>query len=65
VRNRASRFHLVIDAINNARRTPAGAAELKGWCHQRLAEHEAYVVDHLEDMPDVRDWSLSDGPTSG
>ena len=35
VRNRASRFHLVMDAINNARRTPAGAAELKAWCHER------------------------------
>lgn len=60
VRNRASRFHLVVDAINNARRTPTGAADLKTWCHQRLAEHEAYVVEHLEDMPDVRDWTLSE-----
>ena len=65
VRNRASRFHLVIDAINNARRTPAGAAELKAWCHERLAEHEAYVVEHLEDMPDVRDWALGDGSGPG
>ena len=65
VRNRASRFHLVIDAINNARRTPAGAAELKAWCHERLAEHEAYVVENLEDMPDVRDWALGDGSGPG
>lgn len=24
-----------------------------------LAEHAAYVVEHLEDMPAVRDWSLA------
>jgi xylulose-5-phosphate/fructose-6-phosphate phosphoketolase len=59
VRNRASRYHLVMDAINNAKRLPRGAAELKAWCETQLARHEAYVVEHLEDMPEVRDWSLS------
>jgi xylulose-5-phosphate/fructose-6-phosphate phosphoketolase len=58
VRNRVSRYHLVMDAINNAKRLPPGATELKAWCEARLAEHEAYVVANLEDMPDVRDWSL-------
>ena len=33
-----------------------GASELKAWCQAKLAEHEAYVVEHLEDMPEVRDW---------
>jgi xylulose-5-phosphate/fructose-6-phosphate phosphoketolase len=26
------------------------------WCRSQLARHDAYVVDHLEDMPEVRDW---------
>lgn len=65
VRNRASRYHLVMDAINNARRLPRGAAELKAWCEAKLAEHEAYVVEHLEDMPEVRDWSLGDWAKQG
>ncbi|WP_432993407.1 phosphoketolase family protein [Dactylosporangium sp. CA-233914] len=59
VRNRVSRYHLVMDAINNAKRLPPGATELKQWCERKLAEHETYVVEHLEDMPDVRDWSMS------
>ena len=59
VRNRASRFHLVMDAINNAGRTPDGATELKAWCEAKLAEHQAYVVEHLEDLPVVRDWALA------
>jgi xylulose-5-phosphate/fructose-6-phosphate phosphoketolase len=60
VRNKASRYHLVIDAINNARRLPAGASELKSWCEAQLEKHDKYVVEHLEDMPEVRDWSLGD-----
>jgi len=63
VRNRASRYHLVMDALNNAGRTPPGASDLKAWCEQRLADHEAYVVEHLEDMPEIRDWVLGDWAT--
>ena len=58
VRNRVSRYHLVMDALNNARRTPPGASDLKAWCQAKLAEHETYVVEHLQDMPEVRDWVL-------
>jgi xylulose-5-phosphate/fructose-6-phosphate phosphoketolase len=58
VRNKASRYHLVMDAINNARRLPRGAADVKAWCESQLARHQEYVVDHLEDMPEVRDWVL-------
>ena len=47
-----------MDAINNARRTPAGAAELLVWCEGKLREHNSYVVEHLEDLPEIRDWQL-------
>ena len=65
VRNKASRYHLVMDAINNARRVPRGATALKGWCERKLAEHSAYVVEHLEDLPEVRDWVLGDWAAEG
>jgi xylulose-5-phosphate/fructose-6-phosphate phosphoketolase len=65
VKNKASRYHLVMDALNNAKRAPAGADELRQWCLAKLAEHEAYVVEHMEDMPEVRDWSLGDWATRG
>jgi xylulose-5-phosphate/fructose-6-phosphate phosphoketolase len=65
VLNKASRYHLVIDALNNARRTPPGASALKDWCEQRLAAHHDYVVTHLEDMPEVRDWVLGDWAEQG
>ena len=57
VKNKASRYHLVMDAINNSKRTPVGATELKAWCAEQLAKHETYVVEHLQDMPQVRDWT--------
>ena len=60
VRNKASRYHLVMDAINNAKRKVAGGAELKEWCELQLARHAQYIVDHLTDMPQVEDWRLGD-----
>ena len=62
VKNRASRFHLVMDAINNARRTPPGATELMAWCEARLAEHRAYVLEHFDDLPEITDWVLDVRP---
>jgi phosphoketolase len=62
VRNRVSRYHLVMDALNNARRTPPGASALKTWCEQPLAEHATYVVEHLQDLLAVRDWTLDSSP---
>jgi len=58
VKNEVSRYHLVMDAINNAGRTPVGSADLLSWCRAKLTEHYAYVVEHLEDMPEIRSWTL-------
>jgi xylulose-5-phosphate/fructose-6-phosphate phosphoketolase len=62
VKNRASRFHLVMDAIHNSTRTPPGSADLLAWCARRLHEHEEYVIAHLEDLPDIKNWTLSRQP---
>jgi len=58
VLNDLDRFHLVLDVI---RRVPGladsePAATLADYCRNRLREHTAYVREHGEDMPDVRDW---------
>jgi xylulose-5-phosphate/fructose-6-phosphate phosphoketolase len=54
-----------MDAINNARRTPRGSSELIAYCQSQLARHSAYVREHLEDMPEVRDWVLGDWAAKG
>jgi xylulose-5-phosphate/fructose-6-phosphate phosphoketolase len=45
-----------MEALRRARRRPPGADELTGWCEAQLQRHHAYVREHLEDMPEVRDW---------
>ena len=62
VKNRVSRFHLVMDAIHNSPHTPRGSADLLTWCARRLHEHEGYVIEHLEDLPDIKNWTLSPQP---
>ena len=59
VRNQISRYHLVMDVINNARSLPKGAEDLKNWCTAQLVRHEEWIREHLEDMPEVRDWTLA------
>ncbi|MEZ5117107.1 MAG: phosphoketolase family protein [Candidatus Nanopelagicales bacterium] len=59
VRNRVSRYHLVMDALNNSRRTVRGSSELRAYCEEQLARHAEHVVEYLEDLPEVRDWSLA------
>ena len=63
VRNQASRYHLVMDVLNNSTRLPRGSAALKAWCQQQLDRHQEYIREHLQDMPEVRDW-LAQSPGS-
>ena len=52
-----SRYHLALEALGRARRRPEGAAELEEHCREMLDRHRSYVREHLEDMPEVRDWT--------
>jgi xylulose-5-phosphate/fructose-6-phosphate phosphoketolase len=57
VMNRMSRYHLALEALRRARRAPSGAAELEAHCEEMLERHHSYVREHLQDMPEVRDWT--------
>ena len=56
VLNQTSRFHLVIQALRRAPRPPANANLLIDECEAMLKKHSAYVREHLEDMPEIRDF---------
>ena len=56
VLNEMSRYHLALEAVHRARRVPAGAPDLMEHCQTMLDRHRGYIVEHLEDMPEVRDW---------
>jgi len=57
--NQMSRYHLVLQALRRSRRVPEGAPELEDHCRAMLVRHGGYIRDHLEDMPEVRDWTWS------
>jgi xylulose-5-phosphate/fructose-6-phosphate phosphoketolase len=59
VRNGVSRYHLCMEALRRARRAPVGGETLVEHCKDMLRRHHAYVLEHLEDIPEVRDWRWS------
>ncbi len=56
VLNQTSRFHLVIEALRRAPHPPANASLLIDECRARLKEHSAFVREHFQDLPDIRDF---------
>ncbi|MDQ6715922.1 MAG: phosphoketolase family protein [Actinomycetota bacterium] len=59
VLNQMSRYHLALQALRRSRRVPEGAPELEARCRTMLTRHHGYIREHLEDMPEVRDWTWS------
>jgi xylulose-5-phosphate/fructose-6-phosphate phosphoketolase len=59
VRNGISRYHLCLEALKRARRFPPQAESLISYCNAQLKRHPGYIAEHLEDMPEVRDWRWS------
>jgi xylulose-5-phosphate/fructose-6-phosphate phosphoketolase len=57
VMNEMSRYHLALDALDRFGGGPAGAGPLREHCEVMLARHHEYIREHLEDMPEVRDWT--------
>ncbi|HVP61871.1 MAG TPA: phosphoketolase family protein [Myxococcaceae bacterium] len=57
VLNGISRYHLAMEALRRARRIPENSPALVERFKELLARHRAYVEEHLEDMPEVRDWT--------
>jgi xylulose-5-phosphate/fructose-6-phosphate phosphoketolase len=56
VLNRLDRFHLALAAIERVERLRDPAAHLAQSLRDRLQEHRAYVREHGEDMPEIRNW---------
>ena len=56
VRNDLDRFHLVGDVIERVPLLGAHAAYVRQWLHDRLVDHQRYIREHGEDMPEIRNW---------
>jgi xylulose-5-phosphate/fructose-6-phosphate phosphoketolase len=56
VLNKMSRFHLVIDALKHVPRLRSQASDAIDFFSRRLYDHSAYIRQHFEDMPEIRNW---------
>lgn len=56
VMNKMDRFNLVIDVINRLPQPGEAELRLKEKMQMKLIEHKNYIVEHGEDMPEIRDW---------
>jgi xylulose-5-phosphate/fructose-6-phosphate phosphoketolase len=56
VRNDIDRFHLVKDVVDRVSRLRPRAAYLTQIIRDKLIEHNRYVRQYGEDMPEIREW---------
>ena len=64
VRNDLDRFRLVGDVIDRVPRLRYRAADVKQFVRDKLIAHRQYIVEHGEDMPEIRHWQWR-GAASG
>jgi xylulose-5-phosphate/fructose-6-phosphate phosphoketolase len=57
VLNQTSRYHLATEALKRAAHPPHNTPQLLSECEAMLAQHRAYVRQHFEDLPSIRDWT--------
>jgi xylulose-5-phosphate/fructose-6-phosphate phosphoketolase len=56
VLNEMSRYHLALDALKHIPRLRVQAADAIQLFGKKLNEHHDYIREHLEDMPEIRNW---------
>ena len=61
VLNQLDRYHLAIEAIERVPRLKEKAGHVVESLRGKLQEHFAYVCEHGEDMPEIRDWAWRSG----
>ena len=61
VLNELDRYHLAIEAIERVPGLKEKAGHVAKSLHGKLQEHFAYVREHGEDMPEIRDWAWRSG----
>ncbi|MCZ4517932.1 phosphoketolase family protein [Rhodococcus ruber] len=59
VLNKISRYHLALEALDRATNPPEGAQQLRQFCDNQLTRHDAYIREHFEDLPEIRQWRWS------
>lgn len=56
VRNDMDRYHLVCDVVDRVPQLGYRAAYLKQFCRDKLIEHQQYIRQWGQDMPEISEW---------
>jgi xylulose-5-phosphate/fructose-6-phosphate phosphoketolase len=56
VLNDLDRFHLAGDVVDRVPRLSNIAGHFKQWLRDKLIEHKQYIVEHGDDMPEIKNW---------
>jgi xylulose-5-phosphate/fructose-6-phosphate phosphoketolase len=56
VLNEMSRYHLAIRALQLVPRLRVESSDVIDLFERKLYDHKAYIREHLEDMPEIRNW---------
>jgi xylulose-5-phosphate/fructose-6-phosphate phosphoketolase len=56
VLNDLDRYHLVMDVVDRVPGLASRAAHVREAMRERRTEHKAYIAEHGDDRPEVRDW---------
>ena len=56
VLNKMSRFHLAMDALKYLTRQRSQVSDVIDLFNRQLFEHHTYIREHLQDMPEIRNW---------
>jgi len=59
VLNGMSRYHLAIEALRRVPRLASRVQPVIDLFEQKLAEHSIYVKSHLDDLPEIQNWTWS------
>ncbi|MBZ9848291.1 phosphoketolase family protein [Mesorhizobium sp. CA14] len=57
VMNQIDRFHLTLAALRWLPQLSQRSAQFSATLKKKLEEHKAYVYEHGEDMPEIRNWT--------
>jgi xylulose-5-phosphate/fructose-6-phosphate phosphoketolase len=61
VLNGMSRYHLAAEALRRSTRIFNRAPALIQTCETLITKAVAYSREHLEDLPEISDWTWTDG----
>jgi xylulose-5-phosphate/fructose-6-phosphate phosphoketolase len=56
VLNDLDRFHLAGDVVDRVPRLRRVGAHFKQFLRNKLIDHKQYIIEHGDDMPEIRDW---------